>query len=326
MSERPFTAKDARDLAGLSYRQLNDWEERGALPGDEGERDGGWRRFTPKQIFALMVCGEIRRLYGTPVERLRFVRECMMGDGTDHLAAAIRLMQAGLHVFLLTDLEETFVMDSDLEFKDLMRDGFFRVDIVRPFHFLRLNHLVNNLLSALKEPIQLQPHDAVYRLAAEAQAAISCHTGPELDLLQAVRSGRFDRIEVLASNGQIRALEAEGDVDHAELDIHDDKVAVTRHAEFETFSFTSCDGRVVRARRKLPKRYSAADNEPFLFARRERESLPDSRDGQKPSGEGESDTSTRSDGKNPSFRNHPARTRAARAPDAQSGKVPRGSR
>ena len=59
----------------------------------------------------------------------------MMQEGADHLAAAIRLMAHGLHVFLLTDLKETFVMDSDLEFRDYMELGYFRVEETRPTFF-----------------------------------------------------------------------------------------------------------------------------------------------------------------------------------------------
>ena len=133
--ERDFTAGDARDLAGLSYRQLNECEARGAMPGKRTDKRS-WRRFTQKQIFVLMVCGEIRRLYGIPVERLNYVRDFIQtGDERDHFKAAVRLMEDGLHVYLLTDLNKTFVMDSDLEFADLMQLGFFRVEATKPFIF-----------------------------------------------------------------------------------------------------------------------------------------------------------------------------------------------
>ena len=63
----------------------------------------------------------------------------------NHLAAMVELMALGLHVFLLTDLEETFVMDSDLEFTDYMRLGFFHPESTRPYIFLPLNNIVNRL-------------------------------------------------------------------------------------------------------------------------------------------------------------------------------------
>jgi hypothetical protein len=33
--KRPYTARDVKGAAGLSYRQLNDWESKGAVSGDE---------------------------------------------------------------------------------------------------------------------------------------------------------------------------------------------------------------------------------------------------------------------------------------------------
>lgn len=262
--EKPFTAKDAKDLAGLSYRQLNDWESRDAIPGDR-TRERSWRRFSPKEIFALMVCGEIRRLYGIPVEKLRFVKNLMMKEGPNHFAAAIQMMHHGLHVFLLTDLEETFLMDSDLELNLLMRYGYFREEKTRPYIFLRLNEIVNRLLSMTKEPIELRPHDALYRLQVEQWAAITVQTHPELDLLQAVRSGEFDRIEVKVQDGLIHFLGTEGDVAPEDLKSVGDAVRVRRKKQFETLRVKSQDGQIVSARRTLPRKYTKADNEPMLF-------------------------------------------------------------
>ena len=265
--DQRYTAKDAKNLAGLSYRQLNDWESRGAMPNERaGERT--WRKFSPKQIFALMVCGEIRQRYGIPVEKIRFVRDFMMKDDErNHLSAAIRLMQLGLHVFLLTDLEETFVMDSDLEFTDLMRHGYFRVEEPpRPYIFLRLNPIVNRLLGALKDPIELKAHsfEGAYRTRAEVDAATSIKNLPELDLLQAARSGKFDQISVKMKNGEIREISSEGDLPEQAIREKAGNVHVQSDSSFETFTVTKSDGKIVRARRKIPKKYTSKDNRPVL--------------------------------------------------------------
>ena len=52
-----------------------------------------------------MVTKEIRDSYGVSVEKLQYVTDFMMKEDCDHLAAALRLMNCGLHVFHLTDLE-----------------------------------------------------------------------------------------------------------------------------------------------------------------------------------------------------------------------------
>ena len=262
--EKPFTAKDAKEMAGLSYRQLHDWESRDAIPSDR-TRERKWRKFNNKQLFALVVCAEIRRLYGIPVEKIRFVSNFMAQEEANHFAAAVKMMSLGLHVFLMTDFETTFVMDSDLEFNDLMQHGFFRVEDTKPFIFLRLNEIVNRQLSMLKDPIEIEANDTVYN-AIFRHKALGVHTQPELDLLQAVRSGEFDRIEVKLRDGMIRLIDTEGEVAPEDLNSADDAVSVKRTSEFETLVVNSRDGQVVSARRRLPKKYTKADNEHVVFA------------------------------------------------------------
>lgn len=262
--EKPFTAKDAKEMAGLSYRQLHDWESRDAIPSDR-TRERKWRKFNNKQLFALVVCAEIRRLYGIPVEKIRFVSNFMAQEEANHFAAAVAMMSLGLHVFLMTDFETTFVMDSDLEFNDLMQHGFFRVKDTKPFIFLRLNEIVNRQLSMLEDPIEIEANDTVYN-AIFRHKALGVHTQPELDLLQAVRSGEFDRIEVKLRDGMIRLIDTEGEVAPEDLNSADDAVSVKRTSEFETLVVNSRDGQVVSARRRLPKKYTKADNEHVVFA------------------------------------------------------------
>ena len=251
-------------MAGLSYRQLHDWESRDAIPSDR-TRERKWRKFNNKQLFALVVCAEIRRLYGIPVEKIRFVSNFMAQEEANHFAAAVQMMSLGLHVFLMTDFETTFVMGSDLEFNDLMQHGFFRVEDTKPFIFLRLNEIVNRQLSMLKDPIEIEANDTVYN-AIFRHKALGVHTQPELDLLQAVRSGEFDRIEVKLRDGMIRLIDTEGEVAPEDLNSADDAVSVKRTSEFETLVVNSRDGQVVSARRRLPKKYTKADNEHVVFA------------------------------------------------------------
>jgi len=58
-NDRQFTAKDLKELADFTYRQLNDWDSKGLLPQNRKDKSN-WRRFTPKEVFILMVCSELR--------------------------------------------------------------------------------------------------------------------------------------------------------------------------------------------------------------------------------------------------------------------------
>ena len=274
---KEFTAGDVKKLAGLSYRQLNDWESRGAIP-SERPTEGSWRKFSAKELFAVMICSEIRQRYGIPVEKIRYVHDFMMTEKANHLAAAIRLMEYGLSVYLLTDFAETFMMDSDLDFADLLELGYFRADHPEAFILIRLNDIVNRLLQTLEEPLVLKPHDAFYRIKEEMDAAPTVKTQAELDLLQAVRSRNFDRITITLKDWGISEMSSEGDAESDEIQEADGKVILSSKRSFETFTVSRADGKMVRARRKIPVKYSEKDNRPVLFVYTYDEKSADSKD------------------------------------------------
>jgi len=263
-----FSAKDAKDLAGLTYRQLNEWEGQGALAA-ERSRERSWRKFTPSQMFAAMVCGEIRRRYGIPIEKVRLVHDFMMQGGQrNHFRDSVRLMERGVHVFLLTDFETTFILDSDLEFRDMMDVGGFRVDETRAFIFLRVNGIVNRLLGAMKDPIP--PLEAfyeggLYESAAKVRAATTINTEAELDLLQAVRSGRFHEVTVTIADREIREIKCERAVPAEMIDEEEECVILKSSVEFETFVVKKANGKIVHTRHVLPRKYTSEENEPVVF-------------------------------------------------------------
>jgi DNA-binding transcriptional MerR regulator len=243
-----FTAGEVREAAGLSYRQLNDWDHRGVLPRQPG-RGEGWRRFSPRDLFALMVCAELRRQFGVPVERLRFVREFMLQENANHLKAAIWLMQVlGLGVWLVTDFEETFMMDSELEFMDMIEHGWLGGGETRAYAWLKVDPLVNKLLGALKDPINIvmdrSKGAAIMRLRDQLASGRSPE---EVEVLRLIRSGQFETVEVKLKDGKISTIHTTDDLD--ERMVATLEKVIERDA-FQTFTVTAKDGRIVSARRK----------------------------------------------------------------------------
>lgn len=204
--DREYSSRDLRDAAGLTPRQQNDWDGRGLLP---HERDGeeGWRRYTPREIFALMVCAEIRRQYGTPVERLKWVQRFMLKKDANHFEAAVWLMSGlGVGVWLCTDLEDTFVMDSELEFVDLWRTGFFGAERERALVFVPVNPLVNRLLSCLKDPVELEPHGRGYEIMRDEETRHRARTAEEVLVLELIRKKEVDTVEVVSPGGEVETI------------------------------------------------------------------------------------------------------------------------
>jgi DNA-binding transcriptional MerR regulator len=238
-----YTAAELKSAAGLSYRQINEWDQKGVLPETRSD-DSGWRKFSIREIFAIMVCSELRRQFGVPVESLRSVRSFMLQEGADHLTAAIRIMCRGIAVVLMTDLKETFVMDSDLEIEDLLRLGEFRHDGSQGYLLVKLNPLVNRLLACRKEPVRPSMHDEVYRAVRNARGELGIRSQEEFEVLRLLRSGDYRKVTVHLTDGKILRADTEAGVSAGE---QARLRKVLEGDRFQTVTVTLHDGKIVKA-------------------------------------------------------------------------------
>ena len=238
--ERVFSARDVQRASGLTARQLNDWDERGALPHDR-EGEIGWRRFSIREMFVLVVCAELRSKFGVSVERVKHVQKFMLQDGADHFAAAIRLMGVlGVAVWLLTDFEGTFVMDSELEFDQLWSMGYFGGDEPASYALLKVNPLVNRLLGCMKEPMFLPTHGRGYEIMHDIRYNLGVYSPEEFEAIELIRSGDYESVEIVAPSGKIETLYATARVDPtADLD------EIRRKHPFQTLTVKMKDGKTV---------------------------------------------------------------------------------
>jgi hypothetical protein len=193
--ESAHTASDVRDLSGLTYRMLHVWEKAGLLP--ERQTAGSWRRFTPREMFMLFVLVEFRRRFQVPLPKLKYVRDFMLQDGADHLSAAIDLMSIlGVPVYLATDFKAFFVMDSALEFQDLLQ----LTTLPDGVSMLHVNPIVKRILGALPDPIEIDDsHGAGRRHRAVTQP----QGNTEMQLLEILHLRRFDKVEIHMKKGLI---------------------------------------------------------------------------------------------------------------------------
>lgn len=74
LSENKFlTSSDLKRLSGITYRQLNDWEERGYIEPDRDSKED-WRRFSILELIGLVLLKEIRK-HGIPISRVKKILE-----------------------------------------------------------------------------------------------------------------------------------------------------------------------------------------------------------------------------------------------------------
>ena len=246
-----FTAGDVKHAAGLSYRQLNDWDSKGALPNSR-EQEAGWRKFTVRDLFVLMVCSEVRKRYGMPLEKLVWLKSFMLQEKADHLQAAVRMMQHGLAVFIFTDLEESFDMDADIAIADMLKLGYCRYDHPHAYIFICVNAIVNKILTALKKkPVRLEISDKVYKARWAADAKFRVQDDAELAVLDAMRDNDVKRFSVTKKWDKEILLEIEQELpEGADLN-----TAVSSY-DFQTVTIKRHEGKNVRISRTMPKKIS----------------------------------------------------------------------
>jgi hypothetical protein len=244
-NEPKYSASDVRDVAGLSYRQMNDWEGRGALLGSR-EAEAGWRKFSFLELFILLVCNELRRNFGVSVDSLRWLQKFMRQNGANHFVAAAEIMNRGMVVLLLTDLKTTFIMNSDLDIGDFLHLGGVRNENAQAFVLLKLNPLVNSLLRHVDEPVELKIQHQTYRVFREIQGGLSIKSPEEMHVLQLLRDRHFSRVSVETESGEIVRLEAESN--HSIRNAADLIALIDEH-RYQTVTVTTQDGKIVKARR-----------------------------------------------------------------------------
>jgi hypothetical protein len=262
--EKTFTAADVKDAAGMSYRQLNDWDTKGAVPGNK-DRGEGWRKFSLRDLFAIMICTELRSRFGIPLELIKFVHDFMRKAGADHLRAALKLVQDGFSVYLLTDFRETFIIDNDLEFESLLADGYFRDERHQGYVFLSLNNIVSRLFAFLDGPIELKKSDDVYRQIAKGREKLTARTPAEQKILEFVRQRDADKIVISLRDGMITRVEIERPTS-VKTDELGSEYSVTKESAFETVEFRIQDSKVMKARRRSSHKFDVEDNKKALFA------------------------------------------------------------
>jgi DNA-binding transcriptional MerR regulator len=206
-SENPkFTASDIKKAGGISYRQLNGWDTKGALPRQRA-RSSGWRKFDPKQFFVILVCAELRKQFGVPIEKLAWLQKFMLQDGADHFSAALEMMKYGLAVLIFTDLSHEFEMDADYAIGGAIDMGSCRYEKSQSHVLILVNPIINKMLLALKNPMRLEITEKIYDAVSDVRAAMTVRDTAELEVLKLMRQTNVSKISVMQTNEKEVVLE-----------------------------------------------------------------------------------------------------------------------
>ena len=252
LNEQVLRASDIRETVGLSYRQLNDWESKGVLPSKKRSK-AGWRKFTPREVFVLMVCKEIRDKFGVPLEKLSFIKSVMLVSDANIAQDAVDLMNNfGMTIYLLTDLKETFIMDTDAEIEDLFRMGMFRGSDEQGYLLIKINPLINKLLS-FKGIGPIDTSDEVYDLMRKTKQQATANNRQEQKVLKLIREKKYKQVTIHLKDGEIIRASTEEELSEKKRDKPDKELlAIIKDQEYQSISLKVHDGKIVRLKRTTP--------------------------------------------------------------------------
>jgi len=77
---KKFRASDILKAAGLTYRQLNDWENRAGVLTADRAITKGWRKFTFGEVLALCICSAIRKQFSPPLSQIAKLYQWLLGN------------------------------------------------------------------------------------------------------------------------------------------------------------------------------------------------------------------------------------------------------
>jgi|GEM_PF-1093057 len=237
--EQPsFKASDVKEASGLSYRQLNDWEERGALPETE-DRGSKWRKYSPRELFMIMVLAELKKQYNTPIEKLIFVKDFMTQEGANHLAAMVeKFYFLGSSQWLITDFEETFIMDTEFEVKDMFALGYFHTDEPKAYTLMNITPLVQKFMKAVsKEEAKLTSFQ--FEVEAEFRKNQFVKNESEAELLKKIRNSDITKVEIAMADGSIKTIKVS-----QKRDLNSLLKDLIKEHPFQQVSYFTRDGKI----------------------------------------------------------------------------------
>src|SRR5258706_6942731 len=141
---RQFTAGTIKKLAGLTYRQLNDWESKGAL--SSGRERTGWRKFSAVELVTLLVCSELRRQFGVSLESLRWISSRLLSTRAADIGRTCG--PDALDLWLVTNLQDKLAIEPSGAIPRLLQTGFVARQRASGCILLNLDFVRTKLVSA----------------------------------------------------------------------------------------------------------------------------------------------------------------------------------
>lgn len=149
-----LTARETKEICGLTYRQLNDWDDKGILPAQKREstETWRWRRFTGANVIQLAIISKLRKtgLSFVDLKNLYLWLKEREESMSDLIKEQIAL---GHKVFLSTNLKDRFYFnsDGDKDISEMILLAYTEHGGMGVVLQINLNDIVNDILKTLNQ-------------------------------------------------------------------------------------------------------------------------------------------------------------------------------
>lgn len=230
--EPGYKASDVYAVCGLSYRQLNDWEERGALP-ESKDRGAKWRKYSLHDLFVIMVLVELKKQFNTPIEKLKFVKSHLTRQGDSRLNALLfQVAGNGISQWLLTDFDQAFVLDSEFEIQEMFDRAYFHSDKQAAYVLLNVTPIIQKIGKVLVEKDIAFPNTLHNALQERKER--------EAEVLKHVRNNAIKKVEIMINDGSIKTVRVTQK--RSINSIHEE---LKKEHDFQKITYYTQDGKIV---------------------------------------------------------------------------------
>lgn len=150
IQERTYSSSEVSDVAGVSLRQLQWWDERKVVsPRHEGHR----RVYFPAEVIEITVIAELRRK-GFSLQKIRRVLRFLQREMGKRLS---EVMQASSNLHLVTDGKSIFLEDQHERIIDILKNA------KQPMFLVCVTDQARRLGEVDRKPVRAEAPPAVRR-------------------------------------------------------------------------------------------------------------------------------------------------------------------
>src|SRR5438270_6607861 len=144
IQERTYSSSEVSDVAGVSLRQLQWWDERTVVsPRHEGHR----RIYFPAEVIEITVIAELRRK-GFSLQKIRRVLRFLQREMGRRLS---EVMQASSHLHLVTDGKSIYLEDQQERIIDILKNA------RQPMFLVCVSDQAKRLNDVERKPARMEP-------------------------------------------------------------------------------------------------------------------------------------------------------------------------